>query len=118
MAQLKKADILNCNDRKTITLDVPEWGGELTLRVMSGIDREAWENQSVNLADNTPKLGDIRCKMLACCIVDVDTGKLMFEAKDIKALGEKSSIPLARLHMECLKLNKLRREEVEEMAGK
>ena len=55
-----------------------------------------------------------RAKLLTFTIVD-DKMKLLFNMKDIEALGAKSSVPLDRLSTAAMKLNGLLAADVDEV---
>ena len=64
---LTKEQILESDDLKTEVVDVPEWGGEVTIRIMSGTERDAFEQA---LYESAPKnkgvsLKNIRARLCA-----------------------------------------------------
>lgn len=114
MTLLTKEQILSANDRDTKTINVPKWGGDVIISVMSSKAKDAFEASILDGKGNT-NLKNVRAKLVAACIVD-ETGKLMFSESDIEKLGEKSAVSLDLIYMECLKLNKVGDEEIEELA--
>ena len=44
MPPLSKAKILAANDVTTETIDVPEWGGEVAIKTLSGVERDQFED--------------------------------------------------------------------------
>lgn len=109
---LSKADILGADDRKTKTVDVPEWGGSVTIKTMSGEARDRWE-QFILGSDGTKE--NIRAQFAAAIIVD-ENGDQMFSAADVAALGKKSGAALDRIFSAGQELNRLSDEDVEELA--
>ena len=117
---LSKDQILASDDREVRSVDVPEWGGEIRLRAMSGTDRNAYDQSliTVNGDQVTPNLVNIHAKLLARCIVD-DDGELMFEpgGQDLLALGAKSAGVLARLVRLAEEMNGLGQRAADEAKG-
>lgn len=115
-------DILNSNDLERVKVDVPEWGGHVYLTVMTGIERDAWEMNLMKKGHdgkpeiNWDRLKNLRARMLVSCITDKN-GNRLFNAQQIDALGEKSSLVLDRLYDEAQKLNKISEEDIEELEG-
>lgn len=114
MSELTREAILAAEDLKMEVVPVPEWGGEVRLRVMSGTELDAYEKSLVKISvkgnkiEQQPDQTNARCKLLARCICD-SQGKLLFSAADIEALGRKSKDALDRLHSAAIKLNGLNR---------
>ncbi len=69
---LKKEDILKANDSYYEDVDVPEWGGSVRIKVMSGSERDAYEASIYELKGTEVKFNreDFRSKLLAKVIVD------------------------------------------------
>jgi len=115
MAILNKDDILDSIDSKTITLEVPEWGGQVLVSTMSGFARDRFEASMVGKQGGA-NLVNIRAKLAAATLVDED-GKLMFSESDIEKLGKKSCAALDRVFEASQKLNRLFDADIEDLAG-
>lgn len=113
MAILSKAAILAASDKKMIDIDVPEWGGTVKIRVMTGTERDRFESEFV--AGNK-SVDMVRSKMVAKCLCD-EEGNRLFTEQDIPALGEKSAAVLDKLFTVCMKHNRFTKDDVEELAG-
>lgn len=111
---LTKDQILSADDLKTLIVDVPEWGGEVTIRTMSGFARDRFEAQLIG-ANNGTNLRNVRAKLVAASIID-ENGDLMFDESDIKKLGQRSSVALDRVFSAAQSLNKITDQEVDELA--
>lgn len=113
MGVLSKAAILAADDKKTFTVDVPEWGGSVVIRVMSGTERDRFESEFVGGNKNVEM---VRAKLVAKCLCD-EEGNRLFNEQEIPALGEKSAAVLDRLFTACMKHNRFTKDDVEELAG-
>lgn len=113
---LTKDKILSAIDAKTESVEVPEWGGSILLRVMSGRQRnnyEFWAHAESN--KKSPDFRGIRERLIVACAID-DHGKALFDEKDVDALSEKNSEVIDRLHKACQKINGMDDGAVEEAA--
>jgi hypothetical protein len=118
MAFLTRDEILTVNDRKTESVSVPEWGGEVLVSVMSGQQRDAYESLITEVDASGKarhKLDNLRAKLVSCALVD-ENGETMFSASDINALGRKSAAALQRVYAVATRLNRVTEDEVEEAA--
>ena len=111
---LTKDDILNANDQKTEVVSVPEWGGDVTIAIMSGYARDRFEASIVGKNGN-PNMQNVRAKLVAASIVD-ENGDLMFSDADIMKLGKKSSVALDRVFGAAQSLNKISDADVDDLA--
>ena len=113
MAILSKSQIIAAKDQKLISVDVPEWGGDVMVRVMTGTERDRFEAEFVN---GNKSVDMVRAKLVAKCLCD-ESGERLFTEQDIPALGEKSAAVLDRLFSVCMKHNRFTKDDVEELAG-
>ena len=114
MTFLTKKDILKAQDLQTEVVDVPEWGGQVKVRGLSGLERDQFEHELFEMVEG-PGLRVVRSRLLARCLVGEDDQRL-FADGDIDALGKKSAVPLNRLFVIAQKLSGLAQEDVEELA--
>ena len=114
MALLSKEAILSASDVTTETVPVPEWGGEVLVKVMTGTERDEWEAAIVE-SDGKVSRKNIRAKLVAQCIVD-EQGNRLFTQDDVAALGKKSGSSLDRVYSVAARLNKLTGKDVDELA--
>lgn len=114
---LTRDEILSANDLKTEVVDVPEWGGQVTIREMTGTAYEAYETSTHKLVGDkyVPNLIDRRARLCAVSIID-DKGDLMFADADIKKLSAKSGDVLCKVFEACQRINKIGRFSIEETA--
>lgn len=109
---LDKASILAADDRPSVELDVPEWGGRVRISAMSALQRDRYEMLLVDSKSNGTNVS-IRAALCASCIVD-EQGQSLFAADDVAALEQKSGAALGRVFDAAMKLNKIGEKAVEE----
>lgn len=115
---LTREQIMGADDRNTQDVDVPEWGGTVRLRGMSGLERDEYEAGIIAVGPDGKRrvdLKNMRARLVAYSIVDEDGGR-MFQAEDIEALGDKSAAALERVFDVARKLSGLSSDDVEELA--
>ncbi|MGW4030743.1 hypothetical protein ACWEFL_15725 [Streptomyces sp. NPDC004838] len=121
MALLTRAEIDAVDDRMWEDVPVPEWGGEVRVRGMSGTERNAYQASLVVIGSNGSvqrlNMADQTAKLLSRCLVDGDDERL-YSDKDVKALGAKNGAILERLSRVASRLSGLRKEDVAEAEGK
>lgn len=117
MDVLTKAQILDADDLPSELVDVPEWGGLVRVRTMTGVERDAFEQAIMEGRgdDRTVNLRNIRAKLAALTITNGD-GVLMFGDAEVHALGRKSALALDRIFGVAQRLNGLTGEDVDELA--
>jgi len=114
--KLTKADIVGLDDLKSETLDVPEWGGSVGIRRMTGAERDAYEADIFETKGTTMTLKreNFRAKLVARCLVD-EKGERMFTDGEIAALGKKSGSALDRLFNAAQRINGMTKDEREKI---
>ncbi len=115
MNYLTKDQILDCNDLTIEKVECPEWGGNVFVKNMSGINRDKFECEFANNTDAI--LPNIRAK-LACLTVCDAEGVLLFEYDDVEKLGLKNCAPLDRIFDVAMRINKISASDVEELEKK
>jgi hypothetical protein len=118
MAYLTKAAILAAQDLKSEAVAVPEWGGEVLVRGMSGLERDGISH-SLRQADGKMDLEKFRTSVCACSIVD-EQGKRLFTDAEVEELGAKSTTALDRVYAAASRLSGLgsENEDLEKNSGK
>ena len=112
MTILSRQQILEADDRKKITVNVPEWGGEIIISTMSGTMRDVWEQ---TLQKSNFSLENMRARFLVAVAVD-EQGDPLFTMDDVEALGKKSSAALTRCMVAAQELNALTNSDLEDIA--
>ena len=113
---LSRQDILDADDILKELVEVPEWGGAVYVKGLSGAARGKYEASIIAVHGNKTitDVEGMRYKMAAITICDED-GKLLFSDKDIKALAEKSAAALQRIFDVAKRLSKISDEDVKEL---
>ena len=110
MPRLDRTTILAFPDLATEEVEVPEWGGSVTLRLWSGTQRDAFESEQAK-DQNT----NLRARIVARSAID-EAGNLLFTTADVEALGRKSGAALDRLVEAIYRINKYTAKDREEIA--
>ncbi|OSM43459.1 hypothetical protein [Nesterenkonia sp. PF2B19] len=97
MTLLSKSDILGADDLPTRDVEVPEWGGTVRVRGLTGQGRDAFEMKMAASRKNLGAVDDVRASLAAKCIVGED-GERMFTDKEVVQLGRKSGAALDRVY--------------------
>ena len=107
---LSKAKILAANDVKLDgPVPVPEWGGEVFIKTLSGTERDAFEESYAS-----DKMRNFRSRFLVLTLSD-ENGARLFSDSEVDQLGGKSAIVINRLFDKAWSINALRAEDVEEL---
>ena len=110
---LTRDQILKAKDLTKEKVEVPEWGGFVYVRVMTGRERDSFE-QGLLLGKGKVNLENVRARLCALTVVD-ETGARLFKDKDVTELGNKSAAALDRVYEVAQRLNRISGEDVEEL---
>lgn len=100
--------LMGANDTKVQPIEVPEWGGTYYVRVLSGKDRESFEEALS--AEQRMKNFRIRFLLLALCDED---GKRVLGDGDTDVLGDRNSVTLNRVFEQAWTINAFTKEAVD-----
>ncbi len=111
---LNRDQILEADDTTRERVEVPEWDGIAYVKTMTGEARDAFEESLVERKgdDVTRNLRNFRAKLAARVICD-ENGNLLFDEKDVLALGRKSARALDRIVVAAQRLNAIEQKDVE-----
>ena len=111
---LSRKDILEVNDLTTRIVPIPEWKGDVIIKMMTGTERDQFEDSLFEGRgkDRKSNYKNLRAKLLSMCLVGED-GKRLFSDKDIESLGGKSAKALDRLYTIATELNGIGAKEEE-----
>ena len=113
---LTRAQILGTSDLRIEAVFVPEWGGLVYVRSLSGKGRDAFEGSRIRIKENNKVEmvhDNTRARLLALTLCDAQ-GTRLFTEEDIAALGEKDAAPLDRVFQVAQRLSALRPEDLDD----
>ena len=115
MSGLSKQQILDANDRKLEPVEVPEWGGTVYVRTLTGTEKDAYLARHVKAVDGqqTFDRNGATEQLVAMALCD-ESGNRLFTDLEARKLGEKNANVLERLVEVATKLNKLGADGLEE----
>lgn len=119
MKMLTKEEIISVVDITTEVVEVPEWGGAVAVREMTGLERDAFEQSMVKIGADGKReadLSNMRAKLCAACIVDQVTGDRLFTDADLQQLANKSAVALDRVFRKAQEINGMAADSVEDAA--
>lgn len=106
---LTRDAILSASDRPLKHVPVPEWGGDVYVRVMTAGERDAFE-----AAQGEDAHKDLRARLAVATVCDSD-GNLLFTAADVPAVTAKSARALDRIFAASARHNGITAADVEEL---
>ena len=107
MARLNREDILNAKDIKDTEVEVPEWGGTVLVRTLTGAQRAAvldgamGEDGKVSSLELYPRL------IVAGCV------EPEFSKADVEALNEKSASAIEVVAKAIMGISGISKDDVE-----
>ncbi|MEU0309785.1 hypothetical protein [Streptomyces cyaneofuscatus] len=118
---LSAEQILDADDLAIEDVPVPEWGGTVRVKGMSGTERDRFEAGFVgNDMKQLPKdkaLEHYRARIAAACLVDHAGNKMFRSVGEVRRLSEKNAEALQRVVDVANRLSGLTQEDVEELTG-
>lgn len=115
---LTRDEILAADDIQSEVVEVPEWGGSVIVRGLTGTERDAFERTIISNVDGKgPAKSDLRnfrAKLATWSMVNED-GKRLFNQADVIELGQKSAAALQRVFNVAQRLSGLSEEDIEEL---
>jgi hypothetical protein len=116
MAVLSRADILKATVTPRETVVVRELGGEVIVRGMTGIERDAFEASCFEGRGKKRdfNMRNLRAKMVAFCCID-EQGHRLFTDEDVIALGAVRADVIDKLFAVAQRLSGMRDEDVDEL---
>jgi len=91
-------------------VSVPEWGGDVFVKEMSGVETDEWELAVVNDRMNARAITVIHC-------IVAEDGNRIFKDDDAAALGQKSGRAMSRITDVWRRLNKAAEADMETAKG-
>lgn len=118
MTLLSRDDILAVDDRRYEDVPVPEWGGTVRVRSLTGAERDEFEGNSVEHSRNGRQevnTRNIRARLVALTVVG-DDGRPLFAQGDVIKLGSKNAAAVGRVFDAAGKLSGISDDDVEDLA--
>ena len=113
---LSRDEILAAADMTYEDVDVPEWGGAVRVKALSGAERDQFESSVIERRGKKTRwnMSNLRARLVALSVVD-ESGKRLFRFSDVEALGAKSAAALQRVFDVAMRLSGMRQEDVDEL---
>jgi hypothetical protein len=119
MNLLSKEAILAADDLPREIVSVPEWGGQVYVRTMTGTDRDAFEASLINResgesgqSSKDQRMHNVRARLVSLTLCS-ELGERLFQDGDIDALGRKSARALDRVFAVAQRLNGIGTDEAQ-----
>jgi hypothetical protein len=111
---LNRDAILAADDQQTVDIDVPEWGGQVRIRSLSGSERDHYLASLYTMKPNGQggmEVASVNVQGSAARLVSLvtidDTGGRLFSEADVLALDAKNGVALDRVFKAASKLSRL-----------
>jgi len=116
MPVLNREDILAADDIVTEAVEVPEWGGTVLVRGMSGKQRDIFDAGWIKDTEDSRKVNitNFRARLCAATVVN-EAGKYIFTPKDVSDLAKKSATALQKVFDVAVELCGLSEGDIEEL---
>lgn len=115
MMLLTREAIVQAQDLKSEDVAVPEWGGSVRVRMLTGTERDAL-GRSMFGADGKPSMAGYDVKLVARCMIGED-GLPLFGPDEVEQLGTKSAAALTRVYEVAERINSMSSASVEAAQG-
>jgi len=113
-----REDILALDDSRVIALEIPEWQRSVFLRVISGAERDRFEEScQPNQKTGQRSMANFRARFAVLVLSD-DKGKRLFTDADAGELGKKSQGSLDRILEAGGALNGMNAKDVDDLEKK
>jgi hypothetical protein len=101
---------------KIVRVEVPEWGGAVFVKELSGKERDQFEISQLEGKGANKRVNyvNMRAKLVAYATCD-ENGKRLFNEADAVRLGDQSAKALTRIYSAASDLSGLTPEDVEEL---
>ena len=114
MKKLSKDDIFKADDLPTKDMDIPEWGGTLTIRTLTGAERDQFESAFVN--QDKIDIRGMKARLIQLTVMNGD-GQPMFTKADLQKINSKSASVIDRIWHVSRRLSGLTKEDADELVG-
>ena len=115
---LTAKEILAASDIQIELVNVPEWGGDVYVKSMTGAERDQYEAAMVTSKKpgeaRVIDMSDLRAKLCSMTICD-EGGKRLFDERDVRNLTKKSAAALQRIFKVAQRLSGIGDEDLKEL---
>jgi len=105
---LTRDQILATHDLPSVVVNVPEWGGEMTLKTLTGEERDRWQNDWIEWRKEQGAVC-FEAFLIVAVACDPDN-KPIFQRSDVRTLNAKSSAVISRLYRIAARMNGIGQE--------
>jgi len=116
---LNRETILAHKSLKSELVSVPEWGGTVRVRELTGAERDLYEAALVRMqkgGKHSLTMDNARARLVSLSVID-EKGSRIFTDADVVRLGNLSSTGLSTVFDVAARLSKITAEDMEELAG-
>lgn len=113
---LSKDVILAKDDLIKEKVEIPEWGGYVFVRCLTGTERDDFESSLISQkgTSKSSNFKNLRAKLVALTVVD-DEGNRIFTDADVPALGKKNAAILDMLFDKAQELSGFKKQDIEDL---
>ena len=128
MPFLTRDTILGVDDRKVEEVSVPEWGGSVRVRGMTGVEREQFEdlhNEEVPAGSRAARRAgqtvtkfarkNVRARLVAWCAIDEKEQRIFSDA-DLDLISGKNAAAMERIVKVAMKLSGMDEDDLDDLA--
>jgi len=114
---LTRDQILQADDIEVESVEVPEWGGSVNVKSLTGEERDKFIQSLTRRKGKqvSTSMENMTSKLVALSVVNGD-GSLLFSLADVKSLSKKSSAALTRVVEVAQRLSGLGDDDLEILA--
>ncbi len=118
MTLLTREQIFEVSDIEYEEVEVPEWDGSVSVKGMTGAERDDYEASMIVQGKKGKKssvnLSHARAKLCSLTICD-ENGERIFNERDIRNLTRKSAVALQRVFEVAQRLSGITNEDIDEL---
>ena len=117
MPALSKDAILGLAAPGPEVVEVPEWGGNVPVRMLTGAERDTLFSALDKNEDGSTNMRDYRARLVAAAVVGEDGLGPMFTIAEATVLDDKQPTAVLRLFTAAQRINMLRPGDLEAAQG-
>ena len=122
MSILTKESILSADDLTMEEVEIPEWGGSVWVKALTGTQRDKYEQSMLDMrrvGQKTvvkPTMTNAKAQLAVQCVVD-EAGVRLFDNNDARALGDKSACALNTIADVAMRLSGMTEQDLKDLEG-